>query len=493
MSLNLVDDRCPIGCKENIFREISDLKRKQWDRYFQKLKIFGKMRNDAILNRPHYKIKSIVKYNPYDNTCIKIHAVSMNSGLGFSPRPRLNPVTNLPNDIISGPIAYFLLPKEFVKLQLSCRAAKSISWPCSSILESYQLEPLIAIYLHPSLKESGQKALEQLNKMAFKLSRIEGLPMPGYRSLVSFFEFVEDLNLVRMMHRIHLFQQLPDFPHPMTEQIPKNQMEIAIEANKLREWIKQDKEFLKSFIHLNLTRIQLSLLPREISCLKSLKALYLKDNRLVALSKEIGHLVKLEELSLKKNNLSTLPIEIGLLKNLRSLLLRGNCIISLPKEVGQLQNLKELGLEENRLKSLEIDCPKALETLFLRGNGLIKLPRDLWKFKDELQNQKRSFQFKNLIQLMLLCFSNELEFVRFKHLVNILEKFFGKEACKCLYLCLFKVVKRHFSTRKSGAACNHVHHNMECIDFSNSSISNSLKIAAIKKFELEFFLDSREL
>ena len=128
----------------------------------------------------------------------------------------------------------------------------------------------------------------------------------------------------------------------------------------------------------------LSSLPKEIGNLKNLGYLNLGDNYITSLPKEIGNLKNLEELILDGNNLKSLPKEIGNLKNLKVLHVKENYLASLPKEIGNLTNLKYFHAWENELASLpkEIGNLKNLEELVLDGNNLKSLPKEIGNLKN---------------------------------------------------------------------------------------------------------------
>ncbi len=83
--------------------------------------------------------------------------------------------------------------------------------------------------------------------------------------------------------------------------------------------------------------------------------LYLSNQEIKSLPRQIANLKNLKTLYLDYNSLTTLPKEIGQLHNLQSLCLLGNSLSTLPEEIGHLKNLKELDLGRNLLTA----CPKA--------------------------------------------------------------------------------------------------------------------------------------
>lgn len=155
----------------------------------------------------------------------------------------------------------------------------------------------------------------------------------------------------------------------------------------------------KSMDTLNLSNLQLKVLPSQISLLTNLKYLYLDNNKLIFVP-EIGNLSQLEELSMENNELTLIPEAYYNFKNLKSLNLSKNhfkCLSSslflnfqymtilwlnhcelmfLPKEIGCLKYLEKLGLKENNLQDLpdELGQLANLKWLNLEKNEIYKLP-----------------------------------------------------------------------------------------------------------------------
>ena len=130
-------------------------------------------------------------------------------------------------------------------------------------------------------------------------------------------------------------------------------------------------------------------IPKEIGKLKKLKCLFIRKYELLDLSpkKDLDfysdHLVDLlydlDELYLIDNPLSDLPKEINQLANLKSLDLRNNKLSDLPKKINQLANLKFLNLRNNKLSDLpkEINQLANLQSLDLSYNNYHTYPRKL--------------------------------------------------------------------------------------------------------------------
>lgn len=120
-------------------------------------------------------------------------------------------------------------------------------------------------------------------------------------------------------------------------------------------------------------------LPKEIAMLTNLKSLFLNNNKLESIPKEIDNLTNLKYLDLSENKLKTLPKEIGNLINLKYLYLSDNLIDSLPPEIGKLSKLKELEVRINQLTEIpkEIGILSNLTYLNLEYNQIIYLPEEI--------------------------------------------------------------------------------------------------------------------
>ncbi|OJJ19101.1 hypothetical protein BKI52_20000 [marine bacterium AO1-C] len=130
--------------------------------------------------------------------------------------------------------------------------------------------------------------------------------------------------------------------------------------------------------HLNASKNEIFTI-NGIERVKSLQSLYLQNNSLRSLPKNIGDLHHLEILFLEDNNLSQLPFSIRYLKSLKSLYLKKNSLTYLPYSIGDMNNLKALYVEYNQLDELptSIGKLKNLEFLDLEGNKLRAIPPEI--------------------------------------------------------------------------------------------------------------------
>ncbi len=135
----------------------------------------------------------------------------------------------------------------------------------------------------------------------------------------------------------------------------------------------------KKATELDLSNMQLELLPPEIGQLIHLRQLRLSQNQLIKLPPEIGQLVNLKYLNLRENQISVLPLEIGRLTNLTYLDLYHNQLSSLPLHIRRLINLTYLDLSGNPMEipPVEIGQLIHLKSLFLGSIDLISLPAEI--------------------------------------------------------------------------------------------------------------------
>ncbi|GLV37896.1 Leucine-rich-repeats and calponin homology domain protein [Carabus blaptoides fortunei] len=134
---------------------------------------------------------------------------------------------------------------------------------------------------------------------------------------------------------------------------------------------------LQCLSHLDLSRNQLTKLPREL-CQLPLQVLVVSNNRLRELPDELGRMPCLTELDASCNQLTHLPPHMSDLPHLKSLLLRSNLLLSLPVEVTYLR-LVRLDIRANRIPTLpvELRLMKTLIDLFVDDNPLTSPPASL--------------------------------------------------------------------------------------------------------------------
>ncbi|KAK0159235.1 hypothetical protein PV328_010142 [Microctonus aethiopoides] len=134
---------------------------------------------------------------------------------------------------------------------------------------------------------------------------------------------------------------------------------------------------LQSLSYLDLSRNQLTSLPREV-CKLPLQILLVAYNRLTCLPDELGRMTVLAELDVGCNEITSLPPRIGDLPRLRSFDLRSNLLVHLPIELTYLRLVK-LDISGNRISVLpnELRKMKSLIDFKLSDNPLTSPPASL--------------------------------------------------------------------------------------------------------------------
>ena len=169
--------------------------------------------------------------------------------------------------------------------------------------------------------------------------------------------FVEDpsnVHLSTLLERVKVKEKEKENRHliilfnRLRNQIPAaptfEAMPLEERANNIRLWMRENPERLNTITELNLSHLNLEILPPEIGLLTALQRLDLSNNQLHALPPEIGQLTALQELDLSNNRLHALPPEIRLLTALQALFLHNNQLRTLPPEIRLLTALQTLFL-----------------------------------------------------------------------------------------------------------------------------------------------------
>jgi hypothetical protein len=114
----------------------------------------------------------------------------------------------------------------------------------------------------------------------------------------------------------------------------------------------------------------LTVVPRQVLQLHTLRQLNLMGNALVSLPTEIGELTQLQILGLKDNHLTALPDTIGNLTALVALYVTNNKLTHFPPSIGQLVNLRKFQASFNALQALpeEMADMRSLELFRAAGN-----------------------------------------------------------------------------------------------------------------------------
>ncbi len=165
------------------------------------------------------------------------------------------------------------------------------------------------------------------------------------------------------------------------EQIDFEAEPIPINAQTIRLWLNDpnNAEKIDLITDLDLSEMNLSVLPIEIGYFTELTRLDLSGNQLTCLPKTIGNLTQLTCLVLENNQLAFLPEEIGNFSLLTELYLNCNELASIPKRICNLNALQELHLDNNKLTSIpeRIGNLDALTRLDLHNNQLTSIPEEI--------------------------------------------------------------------------------------------------------------------
>ncbi|XP_018328501.1 leucine-rich repeat and calponin homology domain-containing protein 1 isoform X2 [Agrilus planipennis] len=134
---------------------------------------------------------------------------------------------------------------------------------------------------------------------------------------------------------------------------------------------------LQSLNYLDLSRNQLTALPREL-CQLPIQILLVSNNRLTCLPDEIHRMSQLTELDASCNQLTHLPPRMGELRSLKSFVLHNNYLLCVPLEITYL-NLVRLDLRANRIGTLPVEMLNmvALIDLSVEDNPLTSPPASL--------------------------------------------------------------------------------------------------------------------
>jgi predicted phosphodiesterase len=130
---------------------------------------------------------------------------------------------------------------------------------------------------------------------------------------------------------------------------------------------------------LDLSDLNLKVLPKSIENLIHLNKLDISQNSLTSIGNSLNKLTNLEILMLYGNSLVNFPESISKLKNLKKLDIWLNSIISIPESIGNLKNLTTLDISHNSLTSIpeSIIHLKKLKTLDISYNFLKSIPESI--------------------------------------------------------------------------------------------------------------------
>ena len=157
---------------------------------------------------------------------------------------------------------------------------------------------------------------------------------------------------------------------------------LNLEGNQIKHiprWLTS----LDSLEEINLNFNKLNLKKRDIRRLSKVEDVLLAGNGLKKLPYNVGCL-HCESLNLSKNQLSTLPKSFAELKQAKYLIFYDNKFESIPEELADFKNLKHLDFYKNNIKEIPdfVGDMDNLQQLFLSFNQIEEIP-------DTLRNLKR--------------------------------------------------------------------------------------------------------
>ena len=132
----------------------------------------------------------------------------------------------------------------------------------------------------------------------------------------------------------------------------------------------------------------ITVLTRELYSLPQLRVLCLSDNHLTAVPSSIGTIVTLQRLILNGNKITSIPADIMKCQELIELRLDNNRLSEFPLCLTELKNLVRLGLSQNKIGPsipAQVRKLRQLIELDLDGNALTTLPNSLSHLNPSLQ------------------------------------------------------------------------------------------------------------
>jgi Leucine-rich repeat (LRR) protein len=178
------------------------------------------------------------------------------------------------------------------------------------------------------------------------------------------------------LHQIFLlsiFLYLCLFPLWSIAQLDSAALSKEPEFTSLDEALKDPAKVYK----LNLRKLKLKKIPKEIFTFTNLQELNLSRNKIDLIPEEIGQLTKLQVLDLSRNKLKAVPSQIGKLIRLRKLLLYLNEIPMLPSEIGNLTLLQTLDMWGNEISEFPPEISKLKSNLRYLDLRVIDIPQPL--------------------------------------------------------------------------------------------------------------------
>lgn len=219
--------------------------------------------------------------------------------------------------------------------------------------------------------EGEESVIKELEKLTRKEFYMDSEVFHYDQSFVLKDGKVKELNLTRC--------NITKLPKIIKELKNLNVLRIVYNSlNHIPDWIGELDTLKILRICQNLEEI-----PESIGNLKLLEELNLSGNKLKTIPKSISNLQKLKKLDVANNNLKFLPVSFGNLNKLQKLNINNNEIKSLPELFGNLNSLEELNISKNKLKDLPESFGKldSLKTINFYKNRIKQLPDSLGNLK----------------------------------------------------------------------------------------------------------------
>ncbi|OQR77974.1 leucine-rich repeat and calponin homology domain-containing protein 3-like, partial [Tropilaelaps mercedesae] len=231
----------------------------------------------------------------------------------------------------------------------------SVTTPANANAQTPQIK------LDKTLEEATETGVLRLNGRKLKEISLKLQSLPKYDISDT---IVADLSKNRL-------NELPSFVCELYQLT-----ELSLYSNLLRA-LPSDESLLtlQHLTYINLSKNQISVIPRALCYLPKLQVLIVSHNRLCSLPEEVGRMDSLSDLDVSCNEISFLPAQIVNLTALKYLDLRRNILVELPVDLHRLTSLTRLDISENRIQTLPLDVRKmARLTEFLCDHNPLVMP-----------------------------------------------------------------------------------------------------------------------
>ena len=124
---------------------------------------------------------------------------------------------------------------------------------------------------------------------------------------------------------------------------------------------------------------KLTLIPNCIYDMDNLENLRLSGNQITVIDDKVQNLLQLETFVIDGNKLTNLPDALTKLANLKILNVRGNLLKSIPKKINAMSSLESLHISSNQIKNLpsNFDGMEFFKELYAGSNEIENVPSSL--------------------------------------------------------------------------------------------------------------------